>query len=100
MGSEMCIRDSNVIVPTNSTATCSKLQQALLDTYRIQIYVLSTAHVPCYLRPHAQIYLEISDYETLARAVLEILHSVEGNAIGEGGGEGKNEVVEVEGLKD
>jgi hypothetical protein len=31
--------------------------------------------IPCFLRLHAQIYLELSDYRRLAMAVLTILNS-------------------------
>ena len=31
--------------------------------------------IPCFLRVHAQVYLELSDYQRLAEAVLAILSS-------------------------
>jgi selenocysteine lyase/cysteine desulfurase len=67
----------NVIVPTNSTAACGKLGEALVDEYAVQIFALSTKTVPCYLRTHAQIYLEVSDYERLGRIVLTVLGRLE-----------------------
>jgi hypothetical protein len=36
--------------------------------------------IPCFLRVHAQIYLELSDYKRLAQAVLDILSSEGGTS--------------------
>ena len=65
----------NVIVPTNSSADCSKVGSELLNTHKIQIFALSVDSVVCYLRVHAQIYLELGDYQMLADVVKEILAS-------------------------
>lgn len=47
----------------------------LRSRYLIQIYVGAVDTIPCFLRVHAQIYLDLSDYQRLAYAVLEILSS-------------------------
>ena len=67
----------NVIVPTNSSAVCGKLESALVGEYRVQIYAMAVNGVACYLRTHAQIYLEVSDYERLGRIVLDVLKGIE-----------------------
>ena len=45
--------------------------------YKIQLYAGAApgGAIPCFLRVHAQIYLELSDYKRLAEAVLTILSS-------------------------
>eukprot|EP01048_Picozoa_sp_COSAG05_P001975 COSAG05_NODE_73_length_21807_cov_283.593698_14_plen_105_part_00 len=70
----------NVIAPTTGNATnqakqCAAISTQLRDKYKIQIYVGAApgGTIPCFLRVHAQIYLELSDYKRLAEAVLEIL---------------------------
>jgi len=65
----------NVIVPTNSSADCGKVGSELLNTHKIQVFAMSVDGVVCYLRVHAQIYLELSDYQMLADVVKEILAS-------------------------
>jgi isopenicillin-N epimerase len=70
----------NVVVPTNSSTVCSALATALVKEYAVQIYALSTKVVPCYLRTHAQIYLEVSDYERLGSIVLTVLGRLERDA--------------------
>ena len=47
----------------------------LQTKYRFQIYVGPVDKIACFLRVHAQIYLELSDYQRLADAVLAILSS-------------------------
>ena len=70
----------NVIAPTTGNAAnqakqCAAISNQLINTYKIQIYVGAApgGTIPCFLRVHAQIYLELSDYTRLAEAVLEIL---------------------------
>ena len=63
----------NVIVPTNSTDACRKVGSELLNTYKVEVFAITIEPVACYLRVHAQIYLELSDYEMLAKLVTKIL---------------------------
>jgi hypothetical protein len=70
----------NVIAPTTGNATnqaaqCRKISALLGSKYRVQIYAGVADTIPCFLRVHAQIYLELSDYRMLAEAVLAILSS-------------------------
>ena len=70
----------NVIAPTTGNATnqakqCSTITSQLQTKYRFQIYVGPVDKIACFLRVHAQIYLELSDYQRLADAVLAILSS-------------------------
>jgi hypothetical protein len=70
----------NVIAPTTGNATnqaaqCGKISALLGSKYRVQIYAGVADTIPCFLRVHAQIYLELSDYRMLAEAVLAILSS-------------------------
>ena len=84
---------SNVIAPTtgsaaNQSAQCGKISAQLQADYGVQIYAGPVDAIPCFLRVHAQIYLELSDYKRLAEAVMAILASSEevGDVVGQGAG--------------
>ena len=66
----------NVIVPTDSKATCEKLGRELVDTYKFQIFAMSVDSIPCYVRAHAQIYLTLDDYRRLGELVLGIIDRI------------------------
>merc|ERR1712039_385216 len=68
----------NVIVPTNSSAACEHVRPFLKDKYGIFLFSLSVENVACYLRVHAQIYLDMSDYERLGQGVIEALKDFNG----------------------
>ena len=75
---EMQATMSNVIAPTtgsaaNQSAQCGKISAQLQADYGVQIYAGPVDAIPCFLRVHAQIYLELSDYKRLAEAVMAIL---------------------------
>ena len=83
----------NVIAPTTGNVTnqamqCARISSQLQTKYRIQIYAGAVNAIPCFLRVHAQIYLELSDYKRLAEAVLEILSGDRGDGDEEEGGGG------------
>eukprot|EP01052_Picozoa_sp_SAG31_P011485 SAG31_NODE_651_length_13184_cov_4.999541_6_plen_484_part_00 len=68
----------NVIAPTTGNMTiqkqqCSLISEQLVSRYKFQIYVGGVDEIACFLRVHAQIYLELSDYRRLAQAVMDIL---------------------------
>ena len=72
----------NVIAPTTGNASnqamqCGKISDQLVHTYKFQLFAGVVDTIPCFLRVHAQIYLELSDYRRLAEAVLEILRSTD-----------------------
>lgn len=65
----------NVIVPVNGSAACGQVQSGLWAK-GVQIYVPFVDGL-CYVRAHAQIYLELSDYANLGRMVKEIIHGLQ-----------------------
>ena len=87
---EMQATMSNVIAPTtgsaaNQSAQCGKISAQLQADYGVQIYAGPVDAIPCFLRVHAQIYLELSDYKRLAEAVMAILAGSDEEVAGVGG---------------
>ena len=75
----------NVIAPTTGNATnqamqCGKISAALLNTYKIQLYAGVVDAIPCFLRVHAQIYLDLSDYQVRLAAKFTRLSAMHCNA--------------------
>jgi len=68
----------NVRVPTNSTAACTYVGQGLYEQYGIFVFAISMDDIPCYLRVHSQIYLDMSDYHRLAKATMDLLRDFHG----------------------
>lgn len=62
----------NVIVPTNASAVDCPRVQSGLNARGVQIFAPQVDGL-CYLRVHAEIYLELSDYARLAKMVKQIL---------------------------
>ena len=63
---------SNVIVPTKDIEQCNTLGDELQRQYGIILFSFLVDGI-CFVRVHAQIYLEIGDYDFLANATLDIL---------------------------